>query len=119
MSQQASISGIQLPPQSRVSLKIEIDSVVNITSFVARQRANRFLIMQAGDQLAAGQPDLYVADTFYWRVPIQFAPSRQGTLGVVGHLLINAQTGDVRLDDNLTIAELLDRADALYARATL
>lgn len=119
MAQQASISGIQLPPKSRVSLKIEIDSEVNITAFVARQKANRFLIMQAGDQLAAGQPDLYVADTLYWRVPVQFAPSRQGALGIVGHLLVDAQTGDVHLADDITIAELLERADTLYARTTL
>ncbi len=119
MAQQASISGIQFPLESRVSLKIEIDSDVNITAFVARQKANRFLIMQAGDQLMADQPALHIDDALYWRVPIQFAPSRMGVLGVVGHLLVDAQTGDVRLADGVSIVELLDRADTLYERTTL
>lgn len=119
MTQQASISGVQLPPASRVSLKIEIDSEVNITAFVARQKATRFLIMEVGDQLMADQPALHIADALYWRIPIQFAPSRRGALGIVGHLLVDAQTGDVRLADGVTISELLDRADALNARTAL
>lgn len=37
---------------------------------------------------SAGQPELVVGPTLYWRVPVQYAPSRRGTLGIVGHLQI-------------------------------
>lgn len=119
MSEQATISGLQLPADSRVSMKIEINTDVHISAFVARQKANSFLILYAGDQLAGGEPELQINQELNWRVPIQFAPSRRGVLGIVGHMLINANTGEVILADKLTIEDLMQRAETLYERTPL
>ena len=119
MSDQATMTGLQLPTDSRVSMKIEISTEVHISAFAAQQKANRFLILYAGDQLAGGEPELQINEELNWRVPIQFAPSRRGVLGVVGHLLINANTGEVILADKVTIEDLMQRAEALYERTPL
>ncbi|HRQ39753.1 MAG TPA: hypothetical protein PLD25_17745 [Chloroflexota bacterium] len=100
-------------------MKIEISADVNVSAFVARQKANSFLILQIGDQLAAGEPELHIEKELSWRVPVFYAPSRQGMMGVVGHLLVNVNTGEVSLADGLTVDDLIDRAEALYERAAL
>jgi len=52
-------------------------------------------------------------------VPVQYAPSRKGPLGIVGHLLIDAETGEVMVADGQTSEDLLARAEALCERAAL
>jgi len=119
MAKQTTLAGIEIPVPGRVSVKIEIDTEINISAYVARQKANRFLILQAGDQLGAGEPELIVGTTLQWRVPVQYAPSRKGTLGIVGHLLVDAENGEVTIADGQSTEDLMDRAEALYERATL
>jgi len=65
------------------------------------------------------RPELVVGPEIYWRVPVQYAPSRRGPLGIVGHLLVNAETGEISIADGQTAEDLMERAEALYARATL
>jgi len=119
MAERATVVGLDLPTKSRVMIKIEVSTDVNISAFAARQKANHFLVMRAGDQLCAGQPELVVGPTLYWRVPVQYAPSRKGPLGIVGHLLVDARAGEVTVADGQTSEDLLARAEALYERATL
>ncbi len=118
MAKQATLSGVELPAPGRVSVKIEISADLNVSAYVARQNANRFLILQAGDQLGAGVPELIVGPGLSWRVPVQYAPSRRGMLGIVGHLLVDAEQGEITIADEQTIEDLMDRAEVLYARAT-
>jgi hypothetical protein len=49
-----------------------------------------------------------------WRVAVQYAPLRLGPLGVVGHLLVDAQMGEVSVADGRTVDELVLSAEALY-----
>jgi hypothetical protein len=119
MAEQATLLGWPVTGQSKVNVKIEVTAQINVSAFVARQKANRFLILQAGDQLCAGDPELVVGTTMCWRVPVQYAPSRRGVLGVVGHLTVDADTGEVTIADDRTIEDLLKGAETLYERATL
>ena len=119
MDSLVSLPGMTVSLDSKVVVRFEINADINFTAFAARQRANRFLIMQVGDQLGAMQPELVVGITIHWRVPVQFAPSRLGPLGIVGHLLVDAQTGEVSISDGRTIEDLVANAETLYERATL
>ncbi len=118
MVEQATLTGLDLPATGTVSVKIEISAEINVSAFVARQKANRFLILQVGDQFMAGDPELVVGPRLHWRLAVQHAPSRRGTLGVVGHLLVDAETGEVVLADDQTPDDLSYRAGVLYASAT-
>ena len=117
MIEQATVTDLRVPTASRVLVRIEVSADMNVSAFVARQKANRFLILQVGDQLGAGEPELVVGPAIHWRVPVRYAPSRRGYLGVVGHLLVNAETGEVTLADGQTPDDLLARAEVLYAHA--
>ena len=119
MDTQVSLPGLMISPDSQVRVRLEVTSLINITIFVARQRANRFLLIEVGDQMGALQPELVIGDAMQWRVAVQYAPSRLGPLGVVGHLLVDAQTGEVSVADGRTIDDLELSAEALYERATL
>jgi len=119
MGRLATVEGLNLPIASRVTVKIEVSTDVNVSVFTAQQKANHFLVMRAGDQLCASRPELVVGPTLSWRVPVQYAPSRKGALGIVGHLLIDAETGEITIADGQTSEDLLARAEALYERATL
>ncbi len=119
MNGQIALPGLELPTSSRVSVKIEVTGDLNVSAFVARQKANRFLILEAGDQLRAGTPELIVHHVLSWRVPIEYAPSKSGVLGIVGHLLVDGETGEITIADGQTAEDLLTRAEALYARTTL
>ena len=118
MAEQATLSGMLPAGQSKVNVKIEVTAQINVSAFVARQKANRFLITQVGDQLGAGEPELVIGPKVSWRVPAQYAPSRKGVLGIVGHLMIDADTGEVIIADNRTAEDLLTGAEALYERAS-
>jgi hypothetical protein len=118
MVQQTSLPGGAISPKSKVVVRMEISTEINISASAARQRANRFLIMQVGDQLGALEPELVVAEQLHWRLPIRYAPSRLGNLGIVGHILVDAQTGETTIADGRTIADLQASAELLYERAT-
>ena len=114
MNGQIALPGLELPTSSRVSVKIEVTGDLNVSAFVARQKANRFLILEAGDQLHAGTPELIMHQVLGWCVPVEYAPSKSGPLRIVGHLLVDGETGEITLTDGLSTEDLLSRADALY-----
>ena len=119
MDQRATLSGILPAGQSKINVKIEVNAEINVSAFVARQKSNRFLITQAGDQLCGGEPELVIGPKISWRIPVQYAPSGRGILGIVGHLLIDADTGEITVADDSTVEDLMKRAEALYERASL
>lgn len=113
------ISDLTPPAGSRVIFQVAVSADFNVSAEVARQRANRFLIMNLGDQLYAGTPELVIGEQLSWRVPVHLALSRGGYLGKIGDLRIDAQTGDLEVEAPQTLTQLADRAEELYERATL
>ncbi len=119
MTSEVSMGGTSLPTGSRVVFHIEVSADFNISAEVARQKANRFLIMNLGDQLSAGEPELVVGDRLFWRMSVNLTLSRQGYLGKVGDIQVDAQTGDLQVEPPQTLNQLADQAETLYERATL
>lgn len=119
MNVPVTISDLAPPMGSRIVIQVAVSADFNISAEVARQRANRFLIMNLGDQLYAGAPELLIGEQLAWRVPVHLALSRGGYLGKVGDLRIDAQTGDLDVEAPQTLAQLADRAEVLYERAAL
>ena len=113
------VSELAPPTGSRLIIQVAVSADFNISAEVARQRANRFLTMNLGDQLYAGVPELVIGEQLSWRVPVHLALSRGGYLGKVGDLRIDAQTGDLELESPQTLAQLTDHAEVLYERAAL
>ena len=104
-----------IPPGSVVSFKIEITTQFNISAVVAKQKVNRFLSMNAGNMLAAGEPELVVGPKLLWRVPVLFGTPAKGTLGRVGELSVDADTGEVLFERPSDLEEMQRRAEILYS----
>ena len=118
-TQQVATTTTTFPTGSRVVVHIEVSAAFNISSEMARQRANRFLLMHLGDQLYAGEPELLVGREIAWRVPVHLSLSLGGYLGKVGSLRIDAQSGAIAVESPQTLEQIADYADVLYERATL
>lgn len=119
MRSPVTVSELAPPTGSRLIIQVAVSADFNISAEVARQRANRFLIMNLGDQLCAGAPELVISEQLSWRVPVHLALSRGGYLGKVGDLRVDAQTGDLEIETPQTLAQLAERAEVLYERAAL
>ncbi len=73
-----------------------MESVVNLVS--ARQAAatvNEWLVSYLGDRFLAGTPAIDSAADL-WRVPILYLLPKEGPLGVVGEVVVEALTGELQ-----------------------
>jgi len=104
--------------KKKVQFKVEVKGELNFTAFVARQRVNHYLVMYVGNLLRAGEPDLLVSEeTLQWDVPVLYSLPDYGALGQVGHLLVDVQNGDLKLNDSTPVKEMKDNASRLYQKA--
>ncbi len=119
METQVMMTDLAFPTGSRVVMSVQISADFNVSAQVARQKANRWLIMNLGDQLWAGEPELIVGSRLSWRLPVYLSLSRGGFLGQVGELRVDAQTGDISLAAPQTLEQMTEQAEALCERAAL
>ena len=83
-----------------VNVKIEVTSDINITSFVARQNVNVFLLGHIGNLVSAGEPTLLIAeDRLRWKVPICCAVPHKG-MRAIGDIAVDVNTGEVLLSES-------------------
>jgi len=104
---------------ARIDVTVQVSASLNITATAARRKANVFLLDQVGTGLGGGDPMLIVLqDRLCWRVPVMLALSPRGLLGQVGQIDIDAQSGELLLDED-DIATIADHAERLLAGSTL
>lgn len=107
-------------PGARIKIKIELSSEINVTPFIARQKANVFLLTHLGNMVSAGEPKLSIlADQLRWTVPIFYTiPKHSSTQ--VGELAMNVNSGEIVLSESkpTSISEIEDHVHALYQSAT-
>jgi hypothetical protein len=87
---------------------------VQISAFVARQKANVLMLEQVSNLLLAGEPALEHTPEgeWRWRVPIDLTFPAYGRVGKVGEILVDAQYGNVYYDDAL-LAQISAEAEQL------
>jgi hypothetical protein len=95
----AKVPGVTVPEGAQVDIHIHVSAAVNITPFVARQRANAFSILEISNQLLAETPELVVGERLCWSVPIVLTSPARGVVGKVGEILVDATTGEVLADE--------------------
>ncbi|MDZ7342227.1 MAG: hypothetical protein ONB27_12795 [candidate division KSB1 bacterium] len=100
--------------------KIKPSSEMNITSFIARQRANVFLITHLGNMLWAGDPKLAVAENkLRWLIPIMYTVPKH-IVKQVGNLAMDVDTGEIILRESnpSTIAEIDQYVQHIFETTT-
>ena len=103
-------------PNAQINVNVQVSASLNITAYTAKRKANVLVLNRIGTGLISAEPQLVVTDKhILWRVPIDVSTGKQGRLGKVGHVDIDAQTGEI-LADEATLQEIGDNAERLVTR---
>lgn len=115
---QVEFEKIKIPRTKNIQFKFELKGEFNITSFVARQRVNRYLLMNTGNLIHSLEPDLVISDHLYWKVPLGFSTPEKGFLGEVGQIFVEAVNGNLMIDRSTSLNEIEANAESLYQKAS-
>ena len=85
----------RLPTGVAVEVDIKIHTRLNISPYVAKQKANACLALHCGQSFCVDEPILQVGERIAWLVPVWLAPLREGRKTKIGELIVDAQTGEV------------------------
>lgn len=110
---------IKIPKTKGIRFKFELSGEFNVTSFVARQKVNRYLLLNTGNLIHAMDPVLVIGDQLLWRVPVGYSLADKGLLGSVGSIMVDADTGNLLLENSTSIDEIEASAERLYQKAAL
>ena len=90
---------------------------MNLTPTVARRKVNVLMLEKVGNLLHGDSPTLFLRDRIYWRVPVILSTPSQGRIGRVGEVDVDAETGEMIVDDEL-LENIAEHARRLLASAT-
>ncbi len=107
--------GIEALPAG--SLEISVLATIDVDPQSARRRATAWLVSAVGNMLVAGAPSLVIGQHTVWRVPVVLTSSEAGTIGEVGTVDVDANTGKLYSSSQLR-ARILDNVDHLAGAAS-
>ncbi|MCB8943910.1 MAG: hypothetical protein H6658_09150 [Ardenticatenaceae bacterium] len=72
------------------------EPIVNITAYTARQQVSGYVGSHVSHMMGGGEASLLLTQgRLVWRVPILLTSPQRGLLGNVGHLDVDARTGQL------------------------
>jgi hypothetical protein len=93
------------------------EPIVNVTAFSARQKVSGYVGREISFMMGGGEPALvYSRQRLVWRVPILLTTPKDGIVGVVGVVDVDARTSQLLLPSDLKAA-VEANAQALIARS--
>ena len=95
MTRAVQLSGAMIPTGVEVEVDIKIHTRLNISSYIAKQKANVCLALHCGQSFCVDDPILQVAERVVWLVPVWLSPPQAGRKAKIGELVVDAQTGEV------------------------
>ena len=91
------------------------EELVRISAYTARQKVTGYVAMEISHMMGGDAPALvWSGEMLVWRVPIRLTSPRQGVLGYVGVIDVDAHTGRLLISPDLH-AEVERHAAALAA----
>ncbi len=89
------------------------EPIINVTAFTARQKVSGYVGGHVSHLLIGGEPSLIFSQKrLVWRVPIVLTTPRRGRLGEVGHLDMDARTGQLLMSPDFS-EQIKQHAQAL------
>ncbi len=89
------LSGAMVPAGVAVDVEIKIHTRLNISPYVAKQKANMCLALHCGQSFCIDEPILQVGERIAWLVPVWLSTPQEGRKTKIGELIVDAQTGEV------------------------
>lgn len=106
-----------IPETGHVSIVINVSARIAVSAEEARRKVNRFVHREISYLMRGEPPNLVVADRVYWRVPIVLTFPSYGSLGIVGSVDVDVESGELNVSADY-IAEVQGRAQELAARSS-
>jgi hypothetical protein len=107
---------MKIPKTKNLKFKFEIQGDFNITAYVAQQKVNRYLLLHTGNLLHSTDPNLILGDRLRWKVPIGYSVPKKGLLGIVGSVFVDANNGNVLIEQSTPVKEMESNAERLYQK---
>ena len=105
MADKMNVTLEQITPQLRagqVDVTIHVSSALNISAYAAKQKVAGILISRVGATIGAEEPELVIShERLLWRVPAFLALPGLGQLGNIGAIDIDAQSGEILVNEAL------------------
>lgn len=95
------LSGQGLQDTEGLNIQVSIAATVNIGAKAARRQATAWLASEVGNMLMGGEPQLIISDRTVWRVPAILTSSEIGLVGEVGTVDVDAEGGELLVNDDL------------------
>ncbi len=109
------LSNIAMPGQAEVAIEIRIKTQLNVTAQTAQRKVSKLLLDEVGNQLYGERPNLVAGDKLLWRVPIWLGLPSVGAIGQIGHLDVDAQSGEIYFTQQL-LDNLAEQGNVLAQR---
>jgi hypothetical protein len=103
------------PDQAEVTIEVRVKAQINVTAQTAQRKVSKLLLDEVGNLLHGEKPNLVAGDKLLWRVPVWLSMPSVGPVGRIGHLDVNAQTGEINFAQQ-ELEELAARGNALAER---
>ncbi len=91
---------------------VAFHTTIAVDAATAQRKATGWLVSEVGNLLLGDTPSLVISDHSVWRVPVLLTSPECGVVGQVGVVNVDAQTGDVLTDSQLS-QELIECARQL------
>jgi hypothetical protein len=91
----AYLRGVTLPTDAAVDVELKIHTRLNISAYVAKQKARVCLLLYCGQSFWVDEPILQIGERVTWLVPVWLAPPPEGRQTKIGEFIVDAQTGEV------------------------
>lgn len=95
------LNGEGLRDTHELNIQISISSTINIDPKTARHQVTAWLVSEVGNMLIGGAPQLVVSHKTVWRVPVSLTSSTVGTVDEVGAIDLDAESGELLVNDEL------------------
>ena len=95
MATAVNVSGAMIPDGAEVEVEIKIHTRLNVSSYIAKQKAILQVALHCGQNFCVDEPILQVGEQVHWLVPVWLSPLREGRKVKIGELAVDAQTGEV------------------------
>jgi hypothetical protein len=92
------LRGAGIQDTQSLNIQVSVEAVINISAKAAQRKATTWLVSEVGNMLIGGTPQLVIGKTTSWRIPVLLTSTISGTLGQVGHIDIDAESGNLLAD---------------------
>jgi hypothetical protein len=106
------LTGEGLQDTENLNIEVSVEATINIGAKTARRQATTWLVSEVGNMLVGGPPQLVIGQRTVWRVPVMLTSSRVGTVGQVGIVEIDTESGQPLVNDELR-EKILDNVKQL------